>query len=470
VAHDVFISYSSKDKPAADATCAILESKGIRCWIAPRDIIPGADWGESIINALNQSRAFVLVFSSHANSSPQIKREVERAVNHGLPVIPLRIEDVAPTKSLEYFISTPHWLDAFSPPLERHLNYLVDVLSHILENKELPPKLAQPVAAVGKDVKAGAAFAGGRAAFMQQPGSRWAMIFGVAVIVVAGVSYGVVTLPRQPASVAGTPTAVSPAQPVPAAAAKSGASDPLGLDLITDCDRLAAFPGDPQGPQGVTGISTDQIDIVPALTACSAAMRQYPNVVRFTFQAGRIAVAQKDYMQARQLFEKAAAAGYKGALNGLGSLYYYGKGVVQDYAAARTWYEKAAAAGNSAAMFSLGLLNQNGNGIAQDYAAARTWYEKAAAAGNASAMNGLGNIYYNGNGVAQDYAAARTWYEKAAAAGNAIAMNNLGNTYYNGNGVAKDYDRARIWYVKAVAAGYTSASAIIQQIDASKQK
>ena len=117
LAHDVFISYSSKDKPAADAACAVLESKGIRCWIAPRDIIPGADWGESIIDALNQSRAFVLVFSSNANSSPQIKREVERAVNQGLPVIPLRIEDVAPIKSLEYFISSPHWLDAFSLPL-----------------------------------------------------------------------------------------------------------------------------------------------------------------------------------------------------------------------------------------------------------------------------------------------------------------------------------------------------------------
>jgi len=144
VAHDVFISYSSKDKPAADAACAVLESKGIRCWIAPRDIIPGTDWGESIIDALTQSRAFVLVFSSHANSSPQIKREVERAVNHGLPVIPLRIEDVAPIKSLEYFISSPHWLDAFSPPLERHLNYLADILSHILEKKELPARLVEP--------------------------------------------------------------------------------------------------------------------------------------------------------------------------------------------------------------------------------------------------------------------------------------------------------------------------------------
>jgi hypothetical protein len=138
MAHDVFISYSSKDKLTADAACAILESKGIRCWIAPRDILPGADWGESIVDALSHARVFVLVFSSHANASQQIRREVERAVNRGLAVIPVRIEDVAPTKSLEYFISTPHWLDAFSPPLERHLNYLADIIRHILDGAQQP--------------------------------------------------------------------------------------------------------------------------------------------------------------------------------------------------------------------------------------------------------------------------------------------------------------------------------------------
>lgn len=140
MAHDVFISYASHDKPTADAACAVLEQNGIRCWIAPRDIVPGADWGESIIDAINDARAFVLVFSSHANASQQIKREVERAVNKGIPVIPVRIEDVAPTKSLEYFISTPHWLDAFNPPLQRHLNYLTDVIDHILKGEELQPR------------------------------------------------------------------------------------------------------------------------------------------------------------------------------------------------------------------------------------------------------------------------------------------------------------------------------------------
>lgn len=138
MAHDVFVSYSSKDKPTADATCAALESKGMRCWIAPRDITPGADWGEAIIDGINGARVFVLVFSSNANTSQQIKREVERAVNHGLPIIPLRIEDVQPGKSLEYFLSMPHWLDAITPPLEQHLNYLTDVVRHLLEGKAPP--------------------------------------------------------------------------------------------------------------------------------------------------------------------------------------------------------------------------------------------------------------------------------------------------------------------------------------------
>lgn len=134
--HDVFISYSTKDKPTADAVCATLEAKGVRCWIAPRDILPGMDWGESLVEGIKRCRVMVLVFSSHANASPQIKREVERAVSKGVPIIPFRIEEVLPTRSLEYFISTPHWMDAMSPPLERHLEKLADVVRTLLSKFE----------------------------------------------------------------------------------------------------------------------------------------------------------------------------------------------------------------------------------------------------------------------------------------------------------------------------------------------
>ena len=79
MAHDVFISYPSKDKPVADAACATLESSGVRCWIAPRDVSPGVAYAESLVNGLSNSRLMVLVFSANSNRSPQVLREVERA-------------------------------------------------------------------------------------------------------------------------------------------------------------------------------------------------------------------------------------------------------------------------------------------------------------------------------------------------------------------------------------------------------
>lgn len=154
--HDVFISYSSKDKQTADAVCAALESECIRCWTAPRDVTAGADWGESILDAIKGTRVMVLVLSANANESPHIRREVERAVSLTIPIIPLRVENVAPGSSLELFLSTAHWLDAFNPPLERHLRYLAQVIHRILRGpaqksaSEVEP--ARPVtAAINKE-------------------------------------------------------------------------------------------------------------------------------------------------------------------------------------------------------------------------------------------------------------------------------------------------------------------------------
>ncbi|HEY5009457.1 MAG TPA: toll/interleukin-1 receptor domain-containing protein, partial [Caulobacteraceae bacterium] len=138
MAHDVFISYSSKDKTTADAICAVLERDGIRCWIAPRDVTPGHDWAESIIQAIHGSKAFILLFSGFSNASGQIKREVERAADREIPIIPFRLDDIAPNESLEFFISTPHWMDAFTPPLEGHVKQLSATLSQLIANSNAP--------------------------------------------------------------------------------------------------------------------------------------------------------------------------------------------------------------------------------------------------------------------------------------------------------------------------------------------
>jgi hypothetical protein len=132
MAHDVFICHSAKDKTTADAVCAMLESSGIRCWIAPRDVTAGMEWSECIIDAIEECRVMVLVFTTNANESPQIRREVERAVNRGVAILPLRIEDILPGRALEYFIGNVHWLDAMTPPLESHLQNLAGTVKILL--------------------------------------------------------------------------------------------------------------------------------------------------------------------------------------------------------------------------------------------------------------------------------------------------------------------------------------------------
>src|ERR1043166_2306766 len=126
--HDAFISYCSEDKKVADAVCGTLEAQKIRCWIAPRDVLPGRTWGSAIVDAIGESAVMVVIFSKHSNGSPQVMREIERAVNKGVSIIPFRVEDVVPSKDLEYFISSCHWLDAMNPPLEDHIGELADAI------------------------------------------------------------------------------------------------------------------------------------------------------------------------------------------------------------------------------------------------------------------------------------------------------------------------------------------------------
>ena len=146
---DAFISYSHNDEVTANAACAKLEAEGIRCWIAPRDIAPSADWASSIIDAIDSCRVMVLIFSAHANQSKQVQREVQRAFERDKPVVPFRIENVTPEKSLAYYMGSVHWLDALTPPAEQHLQklaasvgVLVGVLTPPGDVRKPPPDTA----------------------------------------------------------------------------------------------------------------------------------------------------------------------------------------------------------------------------------------------------------------------------------------------------------------------------------------
>ena len=144
--HEVFVSYSQRDKPVADAVVARLEQAGIRCWIAPRDVLPGRVWGKAIVDAIGSSRLMVVVLSGDANHSRQVLREVERAVAFDTVVVPFRIECIEPTGAMAYYLASEHWLDAMTPPLEAHIARLVDVAHALLDTASSAEEAAEETA------------------------------------------------------------------------------------------------------------------------------------------------------------------------------------------------------------------------------------------------------------------------------------------------------------------------------------
>ena len=108
---NIFVSYSSCDADAAHEIVEYLESKGKQCWIAPRDIPPGADWAEAIMEAVINSKTMILVFSSKVNTSVQVRREVEHAVASQTELIPIKLDSSEPTLALQYYISSHQWIE-----------------------------------------------------------------------------------------------------------------------------------------------------------------------------------------------------------------------------------------------------------------------------------------------------------------------------------------------------------------------
>jgi tetratricopeptide (TPR) repeat protein len=121
----VFISHASEDRDAAGRLCAFIEARGVPCWIAPRDVRPGRDWDEEIIDAIGATAALILVLSRHSNESVHVKHEVERASSKAKAIFTVRIEDVLPSKKIELHVSSRHWLDTWAAPLDATADAIV---------------------------------------------------------------------------------------------------------------------------------------------------------------------------------------------------------------------------------------------------------------------------------------------------------------------------------------------------------
>ena len=245
MAHDVFISHSSNNRTVANAVCAALESIGIRCWIAPRDVLPGRSYSGEITRAIQQSRAFVLIFSEHSNNSEQVLREVQLAANSRLHIVQFRIDAVVPSDDLEYYLSGPHWLDAVTPPLEDSLGQLKSSMKALLalpraaepDTAPAPAPAIAPVSRPPAPAQNIPPLAAAPPAVASPSSNLWKFVaLGVAVVAALGcVAFVVIfaLLQPKPPMTTAPPSNLAPTSPTPAVMQPTANADSSPLPRLS---------------------------------------------------------------------------------------------------------------------------------------------------------------------------------------------------------------------------------------------
>jgi TolB-like protein/tetratricopeptide (TPR) repeat protein len=138
----LFISYASADRAVADELTAFLEQRGVRCWIAPRDVPPGALYADAIVRAINEARALVVILSHNSTGSSHVGKELERASSKRRPIIAVRIDAAQLTPAFEYFLSESQWVDLVSETREAAFARLAAVFAGAGMPRAAPPPLA----------------------------------------------------------------------------------------------------------------------------------------------------------------------------------------------------------------------------------------------------------------------------------------------------------------------------------------
>lgn len=130
---DVFISHSSIDKEIADKVCETLEARGLKCWIAPRDIMPGSEWAVAISNAISVVRAMVVIYSKNSAQSTQVPKEIALAEKRGKFILPYKIDDTELEGAFEYYLTGAHWIVANPEKGDYKLEEMYGVIAGVLQ-------------------------------------------------------------------------------------------------------------------------------------------------------------------------------------------------------------------------------------------------------------------------------------------------------------------------------------------------
>jgi TIR domain len=139
----VFICFSSKDEAIARGVVEFLESVGLKCWISLRDVLPGDNYQESIVKAIEAAQAIVFLFSESSNLSGEIRKELSIGGSVNTPVFPLRLSPIVATGALRYELATRQYIDIF-PDRDAALNKLASTIRNVIENPGAEESAAPP--------------------------------------------------------------------------------------------------------------------------------------------------------------------------------------------------------------------------------------------------------------------------------------------------------------------------------------
>ena len=179
---DVFVSYASHDAALADSLVAALEQHGIRCWIAPRDVVPGSLYADGIVRAIQGAKVFTLVLSEHSLASPHVGKELERASSKRRPVIALRTDSAPLSPAFEYFLSESQWLQVGADGIATTAATLAAAVRRHLDALAGPGGEALAASGAFAPIGAGARFPG-RGAATTRSRSLVAAVAGLALTV-----------------------------------------------------------------------------------------------------------------------------------------------------------------------------------------------------------------------------------------------------------------------------------------------
>ena len=400
---DVFISYSSLNKNVADAVVSDFEQNGIRCWYAPRDIMPGQEWVTAIHEAINACQLFVLIYTDSSNESKQVANEVALAFNSGKTLIPFKLSDTQMSSELEYYLTRVHWLDAVNPPLLESIANLRKYSKKILEgNVPKESKIRNSNSSLKKTVPT----------YLLYPVIAALVVLLTIAIVLLVNSNNNDNGQNTDISVTGaiTDVPVSPIAQITEALQPTETEDPD----ISEADKLYKKAYEIQNNSDKDSRYEEAYELYmqtgDSLTEDEDIIKAINDLASYFYNDMS---DEETKTKALNLYNKAAASGSINAHNFLGNYYldidrdpdelkyaastYEGNGMTDALASAIEHYEFSAGKNDAVALYSLGYIYENSDGLnnlthfednsSHDYKKALEYYKKAADAGHGLAAN-----------------------------------------------------------------------------------